>query len=238
VDVLVREHPLHRVTLELQLHDQCQELPLALLSEAAVDDYLAERFAGGATHASSLSGLASLLHRWTEGNPLFMVTLVDAFVQQSVLSEVGGQWVLHRQLAHVEVVVPASLHHLIEQHIGQLSSVEREVLEAPSVAGVAFAAATLTRGDDTPVETVEVVCEALARQGQFVSGRGFQAHACRLLGEIAMRRHPPEMDQAEIHYQQALALADEGGMRPLQAHCHRGLGTLYGHDRTVRASPY
>ena len=33
--------------------------------------------------------------------------------------------------------------------------------------------------------------------------------------------------QAETHYQQALALAEELGMRPLQAHCHRGLGTLY-----------
>jgi hypothetical protein len=33
--------------------------------------------------------------------------------------------------------------------------------------------------------------------------------------------------QAEAHYQQALALAEELGMRPLQAHCHRGLGTLY-----------
>jgi predicted RNA polymerase sigma factor len=28
--------------------------------------------------------------------------------------------------------------------------------------------------------------------------------------------------------QQALALADALGMRPLQAHCHRSLGTLYG----------
>jgi Flp pilus assembly protein TadD len=33
--------------------------------------------------------------------------------------------------------------------------------------------------------------------------------------------------QAEVHYQQALTLADELGLRPLQAHCHRGLGTLY-----------
>jgi hypothetical protein len=33
--------------------------------------------------------------------------------------------------------------------------------------------------------------------------------------------------QAEAFYRQALALADELGMRPLQAHCHRGLGTLY-----------
>jgi hypothetical protein len=30
-----------------------------------------------------------------------------------------------------------------------------------------------------------------------------------------------------VHYRQALALAEELGMRPLQAHCHRGLGTLY-----------
>ena len=37
----------------------------------------------------------------------------------------------------------------------------------------------------------------------------------------------PEATQAEAHYQQALTLADALGMRPLQAHCHRGLGMLY-----------
>ena len=35
------------------------------------------------------------------------------------------------------------------------------------------------------------------------------------------------VEQAEAYYHQALALAEELGMRPLQAHCHRGLGTLY-----------
>ena len=38
---------------------------------------------------------------------------------------------------------------------------------------------------------------------------------------------PRRVAQAEAHYRQALALAEELGMRPLQAHCHRGLGTLY-----------
>jgi len=57
--------------------------------------------------------------------------------------------------------------------------------------------------------------------------RGYQAYALRLLGEIASRRDPPEVTSAEAHYQQALVLASELGMRPLQAHCHRGLGTLY-----------
>jgi tetratricopeptide (TPR) repeat protein len=57
--------------------------------------------------------------------------------------------------------------------------------------------------------------------------RGNEAYALRLLGDIAARRDPPEQRQAEAHYQQALTLADELGMCPLQAHCHRGLGTLY-----------
>jgi tetratricopeptide (TPR) repeat protein len=56
---------------------------------------------------------------------------------------------------------------------------------------------------------------------------GHQAYALRLLGEIAAYRAPPEAEPAEDYYRQALALADELGMRPLQAHCHRGLGTLY-----------
>jgi tetratricopeptide (TPR) repeat protein len=65
---------------------------------------------------------------------------------------------------------------------------------------------------------------ALARAHQ---ERGNQAYALRLLGDIAAHREPPERAPAEAHYRQALTLADELGMRPLQAHCHRGLGTLY-----------
>ena len=64
----------------------------------------------------------------------------------------------------------------------------------------------------------------LARQQQ---ERGHQAYAYRLLGDVAMRREPPDVDQATAHYRQALTLAEELGMRPLVAHCHRGLGTLY-----------
>jgi len=38
---------------------------------------------------------------------------------------------------------------------------------------------------------------------------------------------PPDVQQAGARYQEALTLAEALGMRPLQAHCHRGLGTLY-----------
>jgi len=64
----------------------------------------------------------------------------------------------------------------------------------------------------------------LARQCQ---QRGTQAWALWLLGASTAQQAPPEREPAAGHYRQALALADELGMRPLQAHCHRGLGSLY-----------
>jgi predicted ATPase/class 3 adenylate cyclase len=64
----------------------------------------------------------------------------------------------------------------------------------------------------------------LARQYQ---QRGNQAWALWILGESTTRQAPPERESAAGHYRQALALAEELGMRPLQAHCHRGLGMLY-----------
>jgi tetratricopeptide (TPR) repeat protein len=65
---------------------------------------------------------------------------------------------------------------------------------------------------------------ALARARQ---ERGNQAYALRLLGDTAARREPLKHGQAGDYYRQALTLADELGMRPLQAHCHRSLGMLY-----------
>jgi tetratricopeptide (TPR) repeat protein len=64
----------------------------------------------------------------------------------------------------------------------------------------------------------------LARQ---LKERGNEALALHQLGVVQAHADPPDTEQAEAHYQQALALAEELGMRPLQAHCHRGLGTLY-----------
>jgi len=57
--------------------------------------------------------------------------------------------------------------------------------------------------------------------------RGYEAWTSRLLGEIASRPDAPNVQMAEGHYRQAIGLARELGMRPLQAQCHLGLGNLY-----------
>ena len=56
-----------------------------------------------------------------------------------------------------------------------------------------------------------------------------QAWTLRLLGEVAARRDPAQVEAAETAYRQALIQANRLGLRPLLAHCHFGLGTLYAH---------
>jgi tetratricopeptide (TPR) repeat protein len=80
--------------------------------------------------------------------------------------------------------------------------------------------------DGRPAEAVSAVGRALD-DAHARGERGNEAWALRLLAEIAARADALNVAAAEARYHQALALADELGMRPLAAHCHLGLGTLY-----------
>jgi class 3 adenylate cyclase/tetratricopeptide (TPR) repeat protein len=56
--------------------------------------------------------------------------------------------------------------------------------------------------------------------------RGHLAYALRLLGEIAAQDKRGDIEHAVASYRRSLALAEALDMRPLQAHCHLGLGDL------------
>ena len=77
------------------------------------------------------------------------------------------------------------------------------------------------------LEEAHTLAERALAQARAHQERGHEAYALRLLGDIAAQHEHPESALAAAHYHQTLALADELGMRPLVAHCHRGLGTLY-----------
>jgi class 3 adenylate cyclase/tetratricopeptide (TPR) repeat protein len=113
-------------------------------------------------------------------------------------------------------------------------AVEQDILYGLRV--VRLAEAYLLAGR---LEDARALAERALAHAREYQERGHQAYTLRLLGEIAAQREPPEHDQAATHYRQALALAEELGMRPLQAHCHRGLGTLYlqaGQSEQARAA--
>jgi tetratricopeptide (TPR) repeat protein len=71
------------------------------------------------------------------------------------------------------------------------------------------------------------LAEQALKHAQDRQERGYQAWVLRLLGKIHAQQDGLALEPAGTAYHQALTLAEELGMRPLQAHCHRGLGTLY-----------
>ena len=77
------------------------------------------------------------------------------------------------------------------------------------------------------VEDARSCADRAVRLARERGERGHEAWALRLLGDIASHQDHPDVATAEAHYGAAMALASELGMRPLAAHCHRGLGTLY-----------
>jgi tetratricopeptide (TPR) repeat protein len=70
--------------------------------------------------------------------------------------------------------------------------------------------------------------EALELAGQR-SERGVQAWALKLQGDIVARKDAAA-DRAPDRYREALELAETLEMRPLQAHCHAGLGQCHRHS--------
>ena len=80
---------------------------------------------------------------------------------------------------------------------------------------------------ESHLEEAQALAERALELARAPQERGNEGYALRLLGAIAARCAPPEAAPAASHYQQALALAEELGMRPLQAHCRRGVGMLY-----------
>jgi tetratricopeptide (TPR) repeat protein len=112
---------------------------------------------------------------------------------------------------------------LLEQAVQQATAINVQSGQARRVASLSEA--TLQAGRLEEALSLAQQALDLARTHK---ERGNEAWSLRLLGEIAARCDPPDVEQAETHYHEALALANELGMRPLQAHCHRGLGTMYG----------
>src|SRR2546425_3356845 len=184
VEILGKEHPLRAVVQELHLHRQCEELRLTPLSEVAVTKYLAVRFAGGVTTGSGLwssdtaagrsplQRLAQIVHQRTEGNPLFMVTVVDDLVRQGLLRQSKGGWELKVGIEEVAARVPESLQQMIEKQLERLSPEDQRLLEAASVAGMEFSAAAVAASIDAEVAQVEKQCVGLVRREQFLRARG------------------------------------------------------------------
>ena len=164
VEVIVTEHPLRDVQRELQLHKLSHELPLDYLTEKAVAEFLALKFPA---HRFP-SRFAKMIHQRTEGNPLFMVNVVEYLVHETIIANLDGAWTLRGDLDEVELEVPESLQHMIEKHIERLTSEEQRILEGASVVGMDCSVVAMSAGLAEDVVHIEEVCDRLARRHHFL----------------------------------------------------------------------
>lgn len=164
VDVILGDHPLKGVKRELQAHGLCHELALEYLAEDVIAEYLTAKFPSHDFPAR----FRRMVYRRTEGNPLFMVNLVEYLMDQEVIVEEQGTWKLRVELAEAEKAVPSNIRELIEKQIERLAPDERTALEGASVAGMECSSVAIAAGLDMPLEWVDKQCDELARH-QFLS---------------------------------------------------------------------
>jgi predicted ATPase len=167
-DVIASRHPLRALVRELEAHAQCRGLPLGFLTPPEVCQYLAARFAPPESQAAGLEAWGRFIHQRTDGNPLFMVAMVDDLMSRGVIGPVALERPWRAPSADVAGRLPESLRQLIDHQLDRLSQEERGVLEAASVAGREFSATSVAAALDTDVLMVEDCCEALVyRPGSY-----------------------------------------------------------------------
>jgi DNA-binding winged helix-turn-helix (wHTH) protein/tetratricopeptide (TPR) repeat protein len=165
VDAIVTGHPVRALVQEMRVRRQCDDMPVAFLREEDVAAYLARRF----PENRFPSGLARAVHQRTDGNPLFMVRVVDELVTLGVLAEEQGRWGLGRPLDDIAGAVPESLRQLIENQVDRLEPEAQRLLEVASVLGNEFTVPSVAVCLEADLPAVENCCEELARRGQLVA---------------------------------------------------------------------
>jgi|RhiMetdeSRZDD1v2_1073273.scaffolds.fasta_scaffold58012_4 predicted ATPase/DNA-binding winged helix-turn-helix (wHTH) protein len=171
-DLAVGQPPLQVLTQDLRVHQLCHELAVAPLSDADVAAYLAAVAAG----ARLPEGLAALVSRHAEGNPLFMRALLEHLTQQGLLAREADGWCFRvpMPIAARDLGVPEDLRQMIETQLARLRPEAQRVLEVASVTGVAFTASVSAAAADLEADDFDAVCDTLARRQHLVRPAGAQ----------------------------------------------------------------
>jgi predicted ATPase len=164
------EDPLKGLKHDLLMRRLCAEMTVAPLPRTAVLQLIARELGQQALPA----GLADFVFQRSEGNPLFVVAVVEHLIAQRVLVRrgAGAVWEQGAPFPEMEAGVPDPLMRMIELEIERLSEDEQRMLEAASLMNVAFPAWAVAAALEKDPMEVEEACDALARRLHFVVRAG------------------------------------------------------------------
>jgi DNA-binding winged helix-turn-helix (wHTH) protein/tetratricopeptide (TPR) repeat protein len=164
--VIAEEHPLQNLRQELQLHRLTDELLLDPFSEAEVAEYVATRVPGQGVSES----FVRTLHQHTDGLPLFIANVVDALLAPSAAGHDAGDRI--DTGSGKPLPVPDNLTGAIEKRLVKLPAPTRAVLEAASVCGMEFRAATVAELLELEARAVVASCDDLVRRQYWLREAG------------------------------------------------------------------
>lgn len=170
VEVILSGSPLKSLKQDLLVHRLCREIVLERLTEVEVEEFLAAKFPGSGLPKM----LAGVIHRRSDGNPLFMVALVEQLTEKGLIREEHGRWLAEGRLDRLDSDVPETLNQMLEAQIEHLGSLDQGVLRAASVAGRRFSAWAVSSALADDPGRVEQVCESLALRQQLLRRCGVQ----------------------------------------------------------------
>ncbi|MDX2154286.1 MAG: AAA family ATPase [Bryobacteraceae bacterium] len=165
VDVVVGQHPLKQASQSLKAGRLAQEVALSPLSEGEVGKYLSLQ---GGQGAPAIPELARWIRKQTDGNPLFVVTVIEYLVEAGHVELTSSGWQVRTPLDSLQMSIPDSLRQLIDLQIDRLSPLEQLTLEAASVHGAVFSATVTAAALQVDAEGVEDTCQKLARHHHMV----------------------------------------------------------------------
>ncbi len=149
-DARLSKHPFLSLKQDLEGRGACKDTELEFLSPEEIADWLRIEFAGSNFPAS----LAGQLHRRTEGNPLFLVNLVEYLRGRSIIAQRDGRWILEGPIENAELKLPSSIRSMIARKTDNLSEPDRRLLITASVQGYEFDSAILA--EVLPLDAVEI----------------------------------------------------------------------------------
>jgi predicted ATPase len=167
-DVSDAQHPLKGLKQDLVTRKLGVEMDLQPLPKSAVGEYLARHL----NQAKAPVGLTGFLHQHSEGNPLFMIAVLEHLIAQDYLRRQDELWQLTVPLAEIDMGVPSALSALIALQIERLDASDQRLLEAASLIGVVFPAWSAAAALNEDLEEIEDQYEKLTRRLHFLNPAG------------------------------------------------------------------
>lgn len=152
---------------ELEMHQQCLSLTLPPLSPTAIGEYLKRRF----PDHHFPPGMELWMHRQSGGNPLFMINILNHWMQQGMIVQDEG-WRLRVELEKAGLEVPPVIQRVIERQLEQCSDIEARVLKAGSVEGIEFSVNCVAAALGQKLDRIRAACDRLARRQRFLEPAG------------------------------------------------------------------